>query len=88
MNEIYRYYNFSPALPTHRFMVRHLCKMVTAPSEVNGGELSISQCSQEGCVHTNSRVKSNPVQSDSRVTGGCTPTKSSPIQSAQVPVGY
>jgi hypothetical protein len=38
--------NFSPALPTHRFMVQHLGKMVTVPSEVNGGELSVSQCSQ------------------------------------------
>jgi len=38
--------NFSPASPTHRFMARHLGKMVTVPSEVNRGELSVSQCSQ------------------------------------------
>ena len=33
--------NLSPAFPTHRFMVRHLGKMVTVPSEANGGESSI-----------------------------------------------
>jgi hypothetical protein len=37
---------FSPAVPTHRFMEQHLGKMVTAPCEVNVGELSVSQCSQ------------------------------------------
>jgi hypothetical protein len=38
--------SFSPTFPTCCFMVQHSGKMVTVPSEANGGELSISQCSQ------------------------------------------